>query len=90
MTEEEAMNCIVTHVRDSQTEQVEQLQRQNLMLMASQLTMASLATHSPARDVVERFGEIYALMESLTKKSNVISEIEKWLEDKDKGSGNQQ
>jgi len=90
LTQEEVMNCVVKHVRESQSEQIAQLQRQNLMLMASQLTMASLGTHTSARDVVERFGEIYELLESLTQKPDVATEIEKWLKDKDKSSGDQQ
>ena len=89
LTQEEAMNCVAAHVRESQKEQIGQLQRQSLMLMTSQLTMASLATHSSARDVVERFGEIYELMESLTKKPDVATEIERWLQDKEKGGGHQ-
>ena len=87
-TQEEVMNCVVNHVRSFQEEAARQMQRQSLMLMASQLTMASLATHSSARDVVEKFGEIYELLESLTQKPDVITEIEKWLKEKD--SGNQQ
>lgn len=84
--QDEVMNCIVNHVRESQEEQARQMQRVYLMLMASQLTMASLATHSSARDVVERFGEIYELLHSLIQKPDVVSEIEKWLKDKDSGS----
>ena len=86
LTPEEVMSCIVNHMRASQEEANRQLQRQSIMLMASQLTMASLATHSSARDVVERFGEIYELLESLQEKPNVVTEIEKWLKDKDSGS----
>ncbi len=82
LTQEETMNCIINHIQESQEEQAKQLQRLYLMLMASQLTMASLATHSPAREVVERFGEIYELLESLVQKPDVITEIEKWLRDK--------
>jgi hypothetical protein len=37
--------------------------------------------------VVERFGEIYELLESLTEKPDVVTEIEKWLKEKD-DSGN--
>ncbi|PJB49916.1 MAG: hypothetical protein CO103_03800, partial [Chloroflexi bacterium CG_4_9_14_3_um_filter_45_9] len=66
------MTCVLNHVRESQEEQAKQSQRLNLMLMASQLTMASLATHSSASEVVERFGEIYELLESLTQKPNVV------------------
>jgi len=87
LTQEEVMSCVLNHVRESQEEQAKQSQRLNIMLMASQLTMASLATHSSASEVVERFGEIYELLESLTQKPNVVSEIEKWL--KDKGGGNE-
>jgi len=82
------MSCVLNHVHESQEEQTTQLQRLYLMLMASQLTTASLATHSPAGEVVERFGEIYQLLESLTQKPNVVGEIEKWL--KDRGSGDAQ
>jgi hypothetical protein len=87
LTQEEVMNCIANHVRASQEEAVKNMQKQSLMLMASQLTMASLATQASARDVVERFGEIYELLESLTEKPDVVSEIEKWLKGKD-DSGN--
>ncbi len=82
LTQEEVMNCVLNHVRESQEEQAKQLQRTYLMLMASQLTMASLATHSSAREVVERFGEIYELLERLAREPHVADEIEKWLRDK--------
>ena len=82
--QDEVINCVIKHVRESQEEQAKQSQKLNLMLMASQLTMASLATDSPARDVVERFGEIYELMETLTQKPDVVTEIEKWLQGKEK------
>lgn len=81
------MNCVAEHVRASQEEAVKNMQKQSLMLMASQLTMAALATQASARDVVERFGEIYELLESLTEKPDVVTEIEKWLKGKD-DSGN--
>ncbi len=83
LTQEEVMNCIINHIHESQEEQAKQLQRLYLMLMSSQLTMASLATHSSARDVVERFGEIYELLENLVQKPDVVTEIEKWLKDKE-------
>ena len=83
LTQEEVMNCIANHVRASQEDEMRSMQRQSIMLMASQLTMASLATHASARDVVERFREIYELLESLTEKPNVVSEIEKWLQEKE-------
>jgi hypothetical protein len=86
-TQEEVMNCVAEHVRASQEEAVKNMQKQSLMLMASQLTMAALATQASARDVVERFGEIYELLESLTEKPDVVTEIEKWLQEKD-DSGN--
>lgn len=86
-TQEEVMNCVAEHVRASQEEAVKNMQKQSLMLMASQLTMAALATQASARDVVERFGEIYELLESLTEKPDVVTEIEKWLKEKD-DSGN--
>jgi hypothetical protein len=87
LSQDEVMNCVIKHVREFQEEQAKQSQRLNIMLMASQLTMASLATESTARDVVERFGEIYELMDSLTQKSDVVTEIEKWLKGKDSGNG---
>ena len=71
----------------TQEEQVRQVKKQNIMVMASQLTMASLASHTSARDVVQRFGEIYELLQSLAQKTDVVSEIEKWLGDKDKKDG---
>ena len=86
LTQEEVMNCVVKHMRDSQEEQIKQVEKQNIMGMASQLTMASLASHTSARDVVQRFGEIYELLQTLTQKTDVVSEIEKWLTDKDKGA----
>ena len=76
-------------MRASQEEANKQMQKQSIMLMASQLTMASLATHSSARDVVERFGEIYELLENIQEKPDVVIEIEKWLKDKDGGSQQQ-
>jgi len=82
LTQDEVMHCIIEHVRESQEQQAMQLQKIQLMLMAGQLTMASVATHTPARDVVERFGEIYQLLESLAQKPDVVGEIEKWLRDK--------
>ena len=88
LTQEEVLNCISNHMLASQEEAARQMQKQSLMLMASQLTMASLATHASARDVVERFGEIYQLLENLNQKPDVVTEIEKWLKEKD--SGNQQ
>lgn len=86
LTQEEVVSCIGNHMRASQEEAARQMQKQSLMLMASQLTMASLATHASARDVVERFGEIYALLENLNQKPDVVTEIEKWLKEKDSGS----
>jgi hypothetical protein len=83
------MSCITNHMRASQEEASRQMQKQSLMLMASQLTMASLATHASARDVVERFGEIYELLDSLNQKPDVATEIEKWLKDKDSGNPKQ-
>ena len=88
-TQEEVMNCVADHVRASQEEAVKNMQKQSLMLMASQLTMASLATQASARDVVERFGEIYELLNTLTEKPNVVTEIEKWLKEKDNKSDEQ-
>ncbi len=85
-SQEEVLSCIVNHMRVSQDEAAKQMQKQSLMLMASQLTMASLATHASARDVVERFGQIYELLDNLNQKPDVVSEIEKWLKDRDSGS----
>ncbi|MDY7019539.1 MAG: hypothetical protein SU899_05665 [Chloroflexota bacterium] len=85
LTQEEVISCVLNHMRESQEEQTKQSQRLYLMLMASQLATASLATHSSASEVVERFGEIYELLESLTQKPEVVSEIEKWLKDKSSG-----
>ena len=82
LNQEEVMTCVLNHVRESQEEQSRQSGRLYIMLMASQLTTASLATHSSASEVVERFGEIYELIEGLTKKPEVVSEIEKWLKGK--------
>src|SRR4030042_1707990 len=88
LTQEEVQSCVVNHMRASQEEAARQMQKQSLMLMASQLTMASLATRASARDVVERFGQISELLENLNQKPDVAAEIEKWLKEKD--SGNQQ
>ena len=41
-----------------------------------------LGTASDREAVVERFGEIYELLESLTQRPDVMNEIEKWLRDK--------
>ncbi len=84
-SQEEVMECITGHVRSQQEEAARQMQRQSLLLMASQLTMAALATHSSARDVVERFGEIYELLDNLIQKPDVVVEIEHWLKERDKG-----
>jgi hypothetical protein len=86
LTQDDMMNCVANHVRTSQEEASRQMQKQSLMLMASQLTMASLATRASARDVVERFGEIYELLENLNARPDVVSEIEKWLKGKDAGA----
>ncbi len=86
LTQEEVVGCIGNHMRASQEEAARQMQKQSLMLMASQLTMASLATHASARDVVERFGEIYQLLETLNQRPDVVTEIEKWLKEKDGGT----
>ena len=85
--QEELLSCVLKHAGESQEEQTIQLQRLYLMLMASQLTTASLATHSPAGEVVEKFGEIYQLLESLTREPDVVGEIEKWLKDRGSGEG---
>jgi hypothetical protein len=86
LTQDEVMTCIADHLRTSQEEASRQMQKQSLMLMASQLTMASLATHSSARDVVERFGEIFDLLHNLNQNPDVATEIEKWLIEKDRGN----
>ncbi len=85
-TQEEVMQCILAHVKQSQEQQAMQLQKIQVMLMASQLTVASVATHTPAREVVERFGEIYQLLENLSAKPDVMNEIEEWLRHKNSGN----
>ena len=85
-TQEEVMQCILAHVKQSQEQQAMPLQKIQVMLMASQLTVASVATHTPAREVVERFGEIYQLLENLSAKPDVMNEIEEWLRHKNSGN----
>ncbi len=43
--------------------QAKEMQRIYLMLMASQLTMACVTTHSTPEEVGSTFGEVYELME---------------------------
>lgn len=77
--EAELMACLTDHMRQEAAKQAKDMQRVYLMMMASQLTMACVTTHSTPRDVVSTFGEVYELMENLTGKNNVASEIEEWL-----------
>jgi len=59
--------------------QAKETQRVYLMMMASQLTLACITTHSSPQDVVSTFGEVYGLLENIVGKSDVTSEIEDWL-----------
>lgn len=77
--ESELMACIMRHMQQEVARQSQEMQRIYLMLMASQLTMACVSTHSTPQDVVSTFGEVYELMETLVSKSDVHSEIEEWL-----------
>ncbi|PIU57343.1 MAG: hypothetical protein COS88_01380, partial [Chloroflexi bacterium CG07_land_8_20_14_0_80_51_10] len=77
--EAELMACLTNHMREEATRQAKEMQRVYLMMMASQLTMACVTTHSTPQDVVGTFGEVYGLLENLIGKSDVSAEIEEWL-----------
>lgn len=77
--EVELMACLTNHIQQEATRQAKDMQRIYLMMMASQLTMACVSTHSTPQDVVSTFGEVYGLLENLLGKSDVAAEIEEWL-----------
>ncbi|MDY6911077.1 MAG: hypothetical protein SVM79_01780 [Chloroflexota bacterium] len=77
--EAELMACITNHMQQEVAKQAKEVQRVYLMMMASQLTMACVSTHSTPRDVVGTFGEVYGLIENLVGKNDVNAEIEEWL-----------
>jgi len=77
--ETELMSCITSHMQQEVAKQAKEMQRVYLMMMASQLTMACVSTHSTPKDVVSTFGEVYGMLENLTGKSDVTGEIEDWL-----------
>lgn len=77
--EGELMACITNHMHQEIARQAKEMQQVYLMMMASQLTMACVTTHSTPQDVVSTFGEVYGLLENLTGKSDVSGEIEEWL-----------
>ncbi|MFP4641108.1 MAG: hypothetical protein ACOC6S_00185 [Chloroflexota bacterium] len=77
--ENELMACLTNHMRDEATKQAKEMQRTYIMMMASQLTMACVTTHSQPQEVVGTFREVYDLLENLTGKSDVGGEIEDWL-----------
>jgi len=54
------------------------------MMMASQLTMASVSTHTAPQDVVNTFREVYGLIENLVDKRDVNAEIDQWLQHRKK------
>ncbi len=77
--EADLMGCLARHMQEEVAKQAKDMQRIYVMMMASQLTMACVTTHTPPQEVVSTFGEVYQLMENLTGKSNVSAEIEDWL-----------
>jgi hypothetical protein len=77
--ETDLMTCLTGHIQQEVARQAKEMQRVYLMMMASQLTMACVTTHSTPQDVVSTFGEVYGLLENLMGKSNVTGEIEEWL-----------
>ena len=77
--ERELMACITNHMQQDAARQAQEMQRVYVMMMASQLTMACVTTHSTPQHVVSTFGEVYSLLENLTGKSDVTGEIEQWL-----------
>jgi hypothetical protein len=77
--EADLMTCLTSHIQQEVARQAKEMQRVYLMMMASQLTMACVTTHSTPQDVVSTFGEVYGLLENLMGKSNVTGEIEEWL-----------
>lgn len=79
--EAELMACLTNHMREEAAKQAKEMQRVYLMMMASQLTMACVTTHTTPQDVVGKFKEVYGLLEILIGKSDVTSEIEEWLKE---------
>lgn len=77
--ESELMACITNHMQQEVAKQAQEMQRVYLMMMASQLTMACVSTHTDPQDVVTTFGEVFGLMENLVDKRDVSSEIDHWL-----------
>ena len=77
--ESELMACLTRHMQQEVNKQAKDMQRVYLMMMASQLTMACVSTHSTPQDVVGTFREVYALIENLVDKHDVSAEIDIWL-----------
>jgi len=78
--EAELMACITTHMQQEVAKQAQEMQRVYLMMMASQLTMACVSTHTNPQDVVSTFREVFGLIEGLVDKRDVASEIDHWLQ----------
>ena len=78
--ESELMACLTNHMQEEVTRQAKDMQRVYLMMMASQLTMACVSTHSTPQDVVGTFREVYGLIENLVDKRDVSAEIDQWLQ----------
>jgi len=82
--ESELMACITSHMQQEVAKQSQEMQRVYLMMMASQLTMASVSTHTAPQDVVSTFREVYGLIENLVDKRDVNAEIDQWLQHRKK------
>ena len=78
--ESELMSCLTGHMQQEAAKQSREMQRVYLMMMASQLTMACVSTHSTPQDVVGTFREVYGLIENLVDKRDVNAEIDQWLQ----------
>ena len=78
--ESELMACLTSHMQEEVNKQAKDMQRVYLMMMASQLTMACVSTHSTPQDVVGTFREVYGLIENLVDKRDVSAEIDQWLQ----------
>ncbi len=82
--ETELMACISNHMQQEVAKQAKEMQRVYLMMMSSQLTMACVSTHSTPQDVVGTFKEVYGLVENLVDKKDVSSEIDQWLQNRNR------
>ena len=78
--ESELMACLTNHMQEEVNKQAKDMQRVYLMMMASQLTMACVSTHTTPQDVVGTFREVYGLIENLVDKRDVSAEIDQRLQ----------